>query len=632
MPHEDLELPYDQQRHSPILMMSGSFKGSSLKWHIKEKEAYPIMVALDKARDLLKNQDGFSLFSDHKNLVWILDPEGRQVVKHADDRLSRWALSLMCYRFSVEHIPGESNVVADMLSRWRIEYPQTVCGASFEPGVCSALHKEGFVWPSLNQIARLQGRLTDLESTKYELVPKIIKDYSILVTRKSGRIYVPDGDLRVRLCVIAHSGLAGHRGVDQTYRTLKRYYWPKMLPDVKKFCRQCLHCAVADPRKVIPRPLGMQMHAKACNEILHYDFIHIGLSAEKLAYLLVIKDDFSGFVSMTPCETPTGEVVAKALLRWYGLFGVSLCHVSDQGSHFKNKVVSELNRRMATKHHFTLPYTPWSNGTIEVVNKSIRKLIRSWVSEFRISLSNWPSLVPLIMHVLNFSVSPRLGYPPALVFGGFNTRSTVDSIFVSPKFRASTLSFDEMSQHVAELRESLSRLHREVAKKVTRRGNYSMLRNRPNFDKGDYVMFATRRNMTGPSRRSRPCWTGPYQVIQLVSDWNFVIKHLVAGEKFPAHASRLKYYCDSSLEVTADLKSQIGHDEMRYRVGKFLDHKCQDGVYMLLTRWEGFDDEDSTWEPISVMIEDVPDLCHRYVQSVPASDKLKRGLVAAIDL
>jgi hypothetical protein len=91
-------------------------------------------------------------------------------------------------------------------------------------------------------------------------------------------------------------------------------------------------------------------------------------------------------------------------MKWYSLFGIALVHISDQGSHFKNVVVSELNRRLSTKHHFTLPYIPWSNGTVEVVVREMRKLLKVWVSEFRIGLRKWPDLIPLMNHVLNFSI------------------------------------------------------------------------------------------------------------------------------------------------------------------------------------------------------------------------------------
>jgi hypothetical protein len=291
-------------------------------------------------------------------------------------------------------------------------------------------------------------------------------------------------------------------------------------------------------------------------------------------------------------------------------------------------VVSELNRRLTTKHHFTLPYAPWSNGTVEVVNKEIRKLIRVWISEFRITLKQWPSLIPLMMHVLNFSPSPRLhGYPPALVFGGFTTTQNIGMIFHEEKFFSTKATFDVLSQQVEKLRESLELLHRKLVSHESRRGNHSLIRNRPNFDKGDFVMFATRRFDTGPSRRSVPRWTGPYRVLECISDWEFVIQHLVTNDKFSAHCSRLKYYCDKDLNVTADLKFQITHDEMRYRVSRILNHRVVEGCYEFLTQWEGFDEEDSTWEPLSILLEDVQLICQKYVISIPNTDKLKPVLV-----
>lgn len=94
-----------------------------------------------------------------------------------------------------------------MLSRLRIEYPQTVSGARFEPRNCSTKHKEDFIWPSLDQV---RSRLTDKEIIRLDLTYVLLKDGSVLVT-KSSRIVIPEGDnFRVRLCVIAHVGIAGH--------------------------------------------------------------------------------------------------------------------------------------------------------------------------------------------------------------------------------------------------------------------------------------------------------------------------------------------------------------------------------------------------------------------------------------
>jgi hypothetical protein len=88
---------------------------------------------------------------------------------------------------------------------------------------------------------------------------------------------------------------------------------------------------------------------------------------------LALKDDLSHFVEFVPSERTDNVVVVHALVDWYKRFGVAETHVSDKGSHFKNKVVAELIDILMTKHYFTTAYSSKSNGTVERVNREIMK-------------------------------------------------------------------------------------------------------------------------------------------------------------------------------------------------------------------------------------------------------------------
>ncbi|RAN79793.1 hypothetical protein B5P41_35575, partial [Bacillus sp. SRB_28] len=79
-------------------------------------------------------------------------------------------------------------------------------------------------------------------------------------------------------------------------------------------------------------------------------------------------------------------------------------HVSDQGTHFKNQVVSDLCSRLHISHHFTTAYTPWANGSVEVVNRLLLFVLRALISEFRLSFHDWPCLLPLVNMALNHRV------------------------------------------------------------------------------------------------------------------------------------------------------------------------------------------------------------------------------------
>jgi Integrase zinc binding domain len=112
-------------------------------------------------------------------------------------------------------------------------------------------------------------------------------------------------ELQLRLCVEAHCRSAGRRAYEATLGAIKEYVaWTTMAKDVKIFVQNCLHCVATIPGDRLLRPLGTQLHATKPNEILHFDFLYIGLSGDgKDQYLLLLKDDLSGYLWHVPCRT-----------------------------------------------------------------------------------------------------------------------------------------------------------------------------------------------------------------------------------------------------------------------------------------------------------------------------------------
>jgi hypothetical protein len=65
--------------------------------------------------------------------------------------------------------------------------------------------------------------------------------------------------------------------------------------------------------------LGEAIHEEKRNQVLQYDFLFIkDIDApETPQRILVIKDDLSHFVELSPCREATAFVVAEALLDWH---------------------------------------------------------------------------------------------------------------------------------------------------------------------------------------------------------------------------------------------------------------------------------------------------------------------------
>ncbi|KAE8877505.1 hypothetical protein PF003_g38398 [Phytophthora fragariae] len=320
----------------------------------------------------------------------------------------------MSFKYVIEHVPGEENGLGDLLSRWGAgQVLEAHHGAVRVARLAvvqrvSPLEEPEFVWPSESEIrasqeaARASGQImtgTQLDDERH-----------LLVTR-TGQVYIPDdaADLQQRLCVVAHAGVSGHRGGRATQQALEAvFYWSSLGADVAAFVNGCLHCMTTASGR-IPRSFGETLVATKPNELLHFDYLTMVEGEGGLKYVLVLKDGMSGYVELVACLQATADTAYRALIDWFKRFGVVHQWASDQGAHFRNQIIEQLQRALGEHHHFVTAYTPWANGTVEVVNREVLKAMKALLSERRLSVRDWPALFPVVQAALNGMPADRLG-------------------------------------------------------------------------------------------------------------------------------------------------------------------------------------------------------------------------------
>ncbi|KAF0712314.1 hypothetical protein As57867_004858, partial [Aphanomyces stellatus] len=423
IPRGQVDRELESQEHEPLMFLSGTFSGAAQRWAIVEKEAFSIVECLKRADYLLHRPGGFALFTDHANLKFIFNPASvnAAIPKYTAAKLDRWALLLMGYDYTIYDIAGDVNVWADLLSRWGTD-AQLICPIVHVPLKISPLRSPEFVWPTMAEIveAQVQAASELLDGTAgtsgQDFVEELVDwgggvEVPMLKTT-TGAVWIPSSaaDLQMRLCVVAHFGVGGHRGIGATKQVLsERFWWSGLAADVAYFIGRCLHCASTGPH--VLRPFGMAPHATSANEILHWDFLYMDGG-----YLLVVKDDFTQFKWLWESDVATAKVVSRCLLQWFSVFGVCYHWVSDQGSHFKNEVIAELQHVLGAHHHFTTARCPWANGTVESAMKTTLKTFRALLSEWLMQPEQWREIVSVVMLILNQSPSDTLG-GRAPVFG-----------------------------------------------------------------------------------------------------------------------------------------------------------------------------------------------------------------------
>lgn len=60
-------------------------------------------------------------------------------------------------------------------------------------------------------------------------------------------------------------------------------------------------------------------------------------------------------------------------------------------------------------HRPTLVYTPWTNGTVQRINRGILSAMRALLSDLKLASKDWPSIVDLLPAILNEAPLMRHG-------------------------------------------------------------------------------------------------------------------------------------------------------------------------------------------------------------------------------
>ena len=323
----------------------------------------------------------------------------------------------------------------------------------------------------------------------------------------------------------------------------------------------------------------------------------------------------------------------------------------------KNKVIERLTRTYDIKQEFTLPYCPWSNGSVEIVNRSIKRVLTTAIIEQKLQSSEWPYLLPLVMNAINGSKSNRLDEnSPREVFMGLPGFNPFKAIYNPKKTTITELKLEESIEFQDQLNDlirDLEEMHLKVtdAKRRVREANDKAFRKKhglPTYEEeernddniipdvdfviGDYVLVAI------PNEKKLgkldAIWRGPYQVTGLIHTESienriYEVTHLVSKTKLESHATRIKFYADKHLDTRTsmkDLQNHISAQEIsKYELENIKSHKFDNDqlCYVVECKWKGFSEEENSFEPLHIIYADTPKSVDTYLNKLSIGEKTK---------
>jgi transposase InsO family protein len=494
------------------------------------------------------------------------------------------------------------------------------------------LDTEGFVWPTMDEIRGAQTLSAERPPGEYLATLKVwVKD---------NRIWLPGDqrDLLLRVLVVAHCGSMGHRGHQAMRLHLKQVFWFANADAViKEFLDACLLCPHVHGGMMVRRPYSPQWRSICPNQGIHFDYLYMGDTWGGCKYILVLKDDLTHYCELVACETPTTQVVVDALLAWGSRFGMPEVWISDQGTHFKNKVMKALAQRLKVDHQFSLAYCPWRNGTVERLNRDIIQVMRILLREYQLAETEWEYLLPVVQANLNMTkVASLKGASPCQAFTALEPKTPLDVIIgdVAKELRVGQVQWSHapIRENMDEIRESLKDLHREIVnerdKKYWKRAALRKHQEVFNASVGDYVLWSR----VDERRQSKllVTWVGPYRIKE-IHECSCIIENLLNGELTEAHTSRLKLYAEQDFHVTQEVKDSISSQGILLNIRQIGDVKFDNlsGIWKIHVYWAGLQDLEATWESLSQVYQDAPKVVEEWLDKL-SDQNLRRELYGTL--
>ena len=468
-----------------IAYFSKRFTSSQQHYSATQKECLAVVLAVTHWRPYIWGRH-FVCVTDHSALRYLYS------MQDTSNMLTRWAIALQSYDFTVEHKPGKLNIIPDTLSRL----------FSFE-------HSEMRVAPHLAPICR----------------------------------NVPDNP-----ALHGPHRLRPYHAYKHTFDKVRdRFWWPTLHRDVKTWCQDCQACQRRKtPHRGPKLPTGHlpvdRPFQRVSIDLVEYKTESVSPTGLKCSYALTIIDHLTRFSVLVALPDKKEQTIAKALVeRVFGIFGPPETLHSDQGPEFENKVVKQLQDVFGYKKTKTTPYRPQGNSVSERMHSTLHAMLSMYSN---IAQNNWAEVLPFIQLAHNTSFSSTMHETPFFLMFGRQARLPIDIIFGIPHVgkSATTEEFAHATRENLQIAFELAR--RNLSERIEKqKADNSKLPPIPEFTPGQKVLIYKPHHSTdGPNPKLIQPWRGPYIICAKLSPVVYRIRHPDDTKQVSVHLAHIKSY------------------------------------------------------------------------------------------
>lgn len=380
---------YDEAKKPRIIACaSKALADNEKRYPQTHREALAIIWGVQRFQYFLYGID-FVIKTDAEANKFLFGGD-HQIGRRAINRAESWAIKLMPFRFSMEHIPGDDNI-ADVFSRL-IKSSQS--DDEVDSGLSASLftingEEFSITWDEVQRETAkdetLQEVMRSFESNEWpeSLIKFESQKRNLEISR--GVLFFKDkmvipSSLQHKTLQTAHEGHFGMGSMKRILRT--SVWWPGINSDTDQFVKLCPICQQTS-RPPRPVPIRSRELPDGPWKVVQIDFLK--LTGCGSGEFLVITDTYSRYLWVVEMRRTDVDSTIAALWDIVTLWGKPDIFQSDNGPPFNSSDFTNFWKRHGTHHQRVVPYCPFMNGMVERKNPGLIKA----AMKAKVEGSNW---------------------------------------------------------------------------------------------------------------------------------------------------------------------------------------------------------------------------------------------------